>query len=128
MRARYVVVDGSIAPDGKVLARDEGWGLALWKLDGGELISTTSVQGLYPNDTWSGREVTWRRIRCKGGTLRVTLETDQSLFKRPQAVYAVTQGDASGHGASVTVSPGTHALLPVRLAPLGPDPGRHPFL
>ena len=83
VRARYVLVDGSIAPDGKVLARDRGLGLTLWKLDG-ELISTTSVVGLYPNDTWSGREVTWRRLRCKGGTLTVSLDSDPSLFKRPQ--------------------------------------------
>ena len=50
MRARYAVVDGSIAPDGRVLARDVGWGLALWETDG-ELISTTSVTGLYPTAT-----------------------------------------------------------------------------
>ncbi len=87
VRARYVVVDGSIAPEGTVLARDEGWGLALWRIDG-ELISTTSVEGLYPNDTWSGAEVTWRRLRCDGGALAVALDTDPSLFDRAQTVTA----------------------------------------
>lgn len=90
--ARYVVVDGSIAPAGKVLARDEGWGLALWEIDG-ELISTTSVEGLYPNDTWSGREVRWRRLRCDGGVLRVALSSDPGLFRRDQVVTAFTGFD-----------------------------------
>jgi hypothetical protein len=89
VRARYVVVDGSIAPDGQVLARDDGLGLALWKLDG-ELISTTSVTGLYPNDTWSGPEVTYRRLRCQGGTLTVTVDSDPSLFDEPQTVVALS--------------------------------------
>jgi hypothetical protein len=114
VRARYVVVDGSIAPDGKVLARDEGWGLALWKLDGGELISTTSVQGLYPNDTWSGREVRWRRLRCDGGELRVTLSSDPSLFREDQAVTAVV----GGHVVSTArFGPAEQASLPVPLTP-----------
>jgi dolichyl-phosphate-mannose-protein mannosyltransferase len=90
VRARYAVVDGSIAPDGEVLARDVGWGLAVWKLEGGELISTTSVSGLYPNDTWSGDEVRWRRLRCDGGELRVALSSDPSLFQEDQTVTAFT--------------------------------------
>jgi len=114
VRARYVVVDGSIAPDGKVLARDEGWGLALWKLDGGELISTTSVRGLYPNDTWSGREVRWRRLRCDGGELRVTLSSDPSLFRRDQLVTAFTGLDEV---VSVRVPPAEPVTLRVPLRP-----------
>jgi hypothetical protein len=113
VRARYVVVDGSIAPDGKVLARDEGWGLALWKLDGGELISTTSVQGLYPNDTWSGREVRWRRLRCDGGRLRVALSSDPSLFRQDQVVTAFSGVDEV---ASVHVPPAGQVTLDVPLS------------
>jgi len=26
------------------------------------------VTGLYPNDTWSGKRVTYTRLRCAGGT------------------------------------------------------------
>ena len=105
VRARYVVVDGSIAPDGEVLARDEGWGLALWKLDGGELISTTSVTGLYPNDTWSGPEVRWRRLRCDGGTLAVALDSDPSLFDAPQRRHGVRAAVAAGSALSRSRSP-----------------------
>ena len=114
VRARYVVVDGSIAPDGKVLARDEGWGLALWKLDGDELISTTSVQGLYPNDTWSGREVRWRRLRCEGGELHVALSSDSSLFQEDQIVTAFRAGDRV---AAVRVPPIGQVTLDVPLRP-----------
>jgi hypothetical protein len=114
VRVRYVVVDGSIAPDGEVLARDEGWGLALWRLDGGELISTTSVHGLYPNDTWSGREVRWRRLRCDGGELRVALSSDPSLFLEDQVVTAVVGGRVV---ATAQFGPAHQATLPVRLAP-----------
>jgi len=114
VRARYVVVDGSIAPNGKVLARDEGWGLALWKLDGGELISTTSVHGLYPNDTWSGREVRWRRLRCDGGELRVTLSSDPSLFREDQVVTAVVGGRVA---ATSRFGPTEQASLRVPLVP-----------
>lgn len=114
VRARYAVVDGSIAPDGEVLARDEGWGLALWKLDGGELISTTMVTGLYPNDTWSGREVRWRRLRCRGGELRVGLSGDPSLFRREQRVTAYTGADAV---FSARFGPAEQATLVVPLEP-----------
>lgn len=114
VRARYVVVDGSIAPAGKVLARDEGWGLAVWELDGAELISTTSVRGLYPNDTWSGREVRWRRLRCDGGELRVALSSDASLFRDAQTVTAVVAGRAV---SSIRFGPTEHATLRVPLVP-----------
>ncbi len=114
VRTRYVVVDGSIAPDGKVLARDEGWGLALWKLDGGELISTTSVHGLYPNDTWSGREVRWRRLRCDGGELRVALSSDPSLFREDQIVTAMVGGRVV---ATTRFGPTEQVSLRVPLAP-----------
>jgi hypothetical protein len=117
VRARYVDVDGSIAPDGKVLARDEGWGLALWQLDGGELISTTSVKGLYPNDTWSGREVVWRRLRCDGGQLRVTLSSDPALFPRDQVVTAFT-----GIDTVVTKRVGPRELVTM-VVPLSPGAG-----
>jgi len=124
VRARYVVVDGSIAPDGEVLARDDGVGLALWKLNGGELISTTAVTGLYPNDTWSGPLVTWRRLRCEGGALAVALDTDSSLFTKPRQVTATTPGlRGTGQLRRVALIP-VQPKQPVRLVvPLVPEDG-----
>jgi len=114
VRARYVVVDGTIAPDGTVLGRDDGVGLAVWRLDGGELISTTSVEGLYPNDSWSGREVSWRRLRCDGGQLRVALSSDPTLFREEQTVTALVDGRVV---ATSRFGPTEHVTLPVRLTP-----------
>lgn len=86
VRADYAFTDGSVALDGQPLAHDEELGLTLYRIDG-PLISTTSVTGVY-NDQWSGPEVTYRRVRCEGGTLTVTLESDPGLFDGPQTVVA----------------------------------------
>jgi Dolichyl-phosphate-mannose-protein mannosyltransferase len=74
----YALLDGSVTPDGEAVARDD-LGTTLWRLRG-PLASLTRVTGLYPNDTWSGREVTWTRLRCTGGELRVALHSDPTLF------------------------------------------------
>lgn len=90
LRPQYVLADGSITPDGHVVARD-GLGTTLWRLNG-PLVSTTVVRGLYPNDTWSGPAVSWTRRRCRGGELAVGLSSDPSLFDRAQLVTAFVDG------------------------------------
>jgi len=86
--AEYAFTDGSVALDGEPVARDELLGLTLYRT-GGPLISTTAVTGVY-NDQWSGPEVSYRRVRCAGGTLAVALEGDPGLFDEPQTVTAVS--------------------------------------
>ena len=86
VRSEYALTDGSVALDGEPIARDERLGLTLYRTDG-PLISTTSVTGVY-NDQWSGPEVTYRRVRCEGGSLSVALDSDPGLFRRPQTVNA----------------------------------------
>jgi hypothetical protein len=88
VRAAYAFTDGSVALDGEPVGRDEQLGLTLYRV-GGPLISTTSVTGVY-NDQWSGPEVTYRRVRCRGGTLTVTLDSDPGLFSRSQTVTALS--------------------------------------
>jgi len=88
LQTDYLLTDGSITPDGDVVARDDLLGTTLWRI-GGDVVSTTSISGLYPNDTWSGETVTWRRRRCRGGELVVSLSSDPSLFDAPQTVTAV---------------------------------------
>lgn len=88
VRAEYAVADGSVALDGTPIARDEWLGLTLYRTNG-TLISTTTVTGVY-DDQWSGPEVTYRRVRCQGGTLTVTLEGDPGLFDEPQTVRSGT--------------------------------------
>ncbi len=87
----YLLTDGSVTPDGEVVARDDLLGTTLWRV-GGEVVSTTSIRGLYPNDSWSGESVTWRRRRCRGGELIVSLSSDPSLFESPQRVDAFVAG------------------------------------
>jgi hypothetical protein len=112
IRAPYALLDGSVTPDGEVVARDDLLGTTLWRLDG-PLSSTTRVTGLYPNDTWSGRGVTWTRLRCRRGTLDVALRSDPSLFTEPQVVRAATDG----RRARVTLSPNGRTTLPIEVAP-----------
>jgi 4-amino-4-deoxy-L-arabinose transferase-like glycosyltransferase len=88
----YLLVDGSVTPDGEVLVRDDPLGTTLWRI-GGPVVSTTSIRGLYPNDTWSKENVTWQRRRCRGGELVVTLSSDPSLFERRQTVTAFVGGE-----------------------------------
>jgi hypothetical protein len=92
--AEYLLADGSITPDGEVVARDPDLGTTLWRI-GGEVVSTTSITGLYANDTWSGETVTWTRRRCRGGELAVSLSSDPSLFDAPQTVSAIARDEVA---------------------------------
>lgn len=112
VRADYAFTDGSVALDGTALARDERLGLTVYRT-GGELISTTSVEGVY-NDQWSGPEVTYRRVRCDGGSLIVTMDGDPGLFDEPQTVTA-RSGDAV---STAHVQPRGSTRMTVPLAPV----------
>ena len=76
--ARYALLDGSISPDGDIVASNSSLGINLWRLTG-PLSSTTTLEGVYPNDTWSGPHVRWARRHCHGGELEVGLRTDPNL-------------------------------------------------
>jgi hypothetical protein len=78
--APYALLDGSISPDGDIVAADLPLGITLWRLEG-PLSSTTSLTGIYPNDTWSGRNVRWTRRHCSGGELDVGLHSDPNLVR-----------------------------------------------
>ena len=111
----YALLDGSVTPDGEVVARDD-LGTTLWRLKG-PLASLTRVTGLYPNDTWSGRTVTWTRLRCTGGRLLVGLHSDPTLFAgRLTRVLARVRGEPV---ARIVVPPEGTATLRVPLEPVG---------
>ncbi|MDQ3122052.1 MAG: glycosyltransferase family 39 protein [Actinomycetota bacterium] len=107
----YLLTDGSVTPDGEVVARDDLLGTTLWRV-GGAVVSTTSIRGLYPNDSWSRETVIWKRRRCRGGELIVSLSSDPSLFESPQSVHASIDGDPV---ALAIVEPNTPAKLRVLL-------------
>lgn len=116
VRDAYVVADSSFEPAGTPIARDRGWGVVLWRVTR-PLVSATRVEGLYPNDTWSGPAVTYVRRRCEGGRLRVALSSDPGLFFEPTTVVARVRGAEVGR---TTFEPDEHAALTV---PLTPKPG-----
>jgi hypothetical protein len=106
LRRRYVLVDGSLDLNGVKLASDTPIGINLWKLHG-PIRSLTRVEGLYPDDTWSGPVVGYRRLECRGGSVRVTLLGDSHLFKRAQTVRA--------QGVTRRVKPGVPTPMTVPL-------------
>ncbi len=114
--APYALLDQTVVPYGTVVARDEALGITLWKLTG-PLARTTAVTGLYPNDTWSGRTVTWTRLRCRPGVLRADLHSDPGLFDEPQLVQATTRFATGGAEAAVRFPPTRAATLRIPVRP-----------
>src|SRR5918996_3691050 len=53
LQADYLLTDGSVTPDGEVLARDDLLGTTLWRIGGGG-GSPTPTSGPYPHHTRSG--------------------------------------------------------------------------
>ncbi len=83
---RYVLSDSSFELNGVKRAADASLGITLWEVHGA-IRALTGVTGLYPGGTWSGSSVVYRRRLCAGGSVRVTLAGDASLF-RSQTVRA----------------------------------------
>ena len=115
VRARYALTDGSVALDGHALGRDARTGLILYRV-GGPLRQLSHVEGLYPGDTWSGPEVTYTRLDCRGGSVAVTLQSDPALFTAPQRVTAFVGGRAVARAA---VAPRGVTTLTAPLRPSG---------
>ncbi len=116
VRDEYLLADSSFEPDGERIAQDKGWGVTLWRVNA-PLVSAVRIDGLYPNDTWSGPRVTYTRRRCVGGRLSVSLSSDPSLFLEPQLVVARSNGRVVG---KVRLRPEGRAVLSV---PVSPAPG-----
>ena len=86
--------------------------MTVWKVNGPLVLAKTTTTGLYPNDTWSGRSVTWSREHCRGGRLTVSLSGDAHLFPDGNTVTATT-------GGRVRVVPNKLATLRVPLVARG---------
>jgi hypothetical protein len=100
--ARYALADGSLDLNGTKIASDAPLGVNLWRIDG-PIRSLTEVHGLYPNDTWSGGTVTYRRLGCTGGSVRVSLLGDAGLFHRAQTVVAAQVAHSVAPGTPTTI-------------------------
>ena len=106
-----VVVDSGLDPDGRPLARDEGWGLTLYRVQP-PLQSMTRITGLY-DDGWSGPLVTYLRRRCQGGRLTVSLSGDPTLLGSQQTTVTARTGGVVVR--SVTYAQDAPAALAVPL-------------
>jgi hypothetical protein len=111
VRAPYVLTDSSVEIEGEPVAQDVNKGMVVYRLSG-PLRQTSSVQGLYPQDTWSGPSVTYTRLNCSGGSVTVDLQSDPGLFTRPQTVVAASSGRVVGR---TTVAPDAARRLTVPL-------------
>ncbi|HJS48948.1 MAG TPA: glycosyltransferase family 39 protein [Gaiellaceae bacterium] len=110
----YLLADSSFEPDGTPVASDKGWGVTLWRVNP-PLVSSVQVDGVYPSDTWSGKNVTYLRRRCVPGRLSVSLSSDAGLFFHPQTIVARSNGAVVGR---IRLQPEGRAVLSVPVAPL----------
>jgi glycosyltransferase involved in cell wall biosynthesis/Gpi18-like mannosyltransferase len=110
-RPPYALTDVNVHLAGRAVARDKRKGIVLLRPDGA-LRTIYTVTGLYSSDTWSGRQVTYTRPRCRGGVLSVPLASDGTLFPHGQTVTA-----RSGGTTVTTAFPPSRAttlMVPVR--------------
>jgi glycosyltransferase involved in cell wall biosynthesis len=108
VRAPYLLADRRVPLAGRTVAKDAGTGMILRRLDG-PLRIAYRITGLYPADTWSGRQVSYTRLQCRGGRLSVDLAGDATLFAGRQTV--------SAEGKRVSFKPSQTATLTVPLRP-----------
>jgi hypothetical protein len=89
----YVLASDTVDLVGKVVARDPAKQLVLTRITPPARI-TTLVAGLYPTTAgvspWSNASPSWTRLQCGGGTLTVTVSSDNQLFKGQPQTIAVT--------------------------------------
>jgi len=91
--SRLMLVPPSLSIGGTLVASDADHGLRLFRL-GGRAVVLGDLVGLYPGDVWSGRHVTYRRRRCRGGRIEVALQSDPRLYDTAQTVTATEAGRA----------------------------------
>ncbi|HEX3805850.1 MAG TPA: hypothetical protein VHV52_03625 [Gaiellaceae bacterium] len=113
---QYLLAGTAVDVKGRLLELDGKLGVGLYRV-GGAVVLLSHITGLYPNDTWSHRTVTYSRVDCRGGTLSVRLQSDASLFKLAQGVTATEAGRVVGR---VSVAPTAEPTLTV---PLRAGPG-----
>jgi hypothetical protein len=81
----YVLTDDSFELAGTRIERDRERRTDLWRIDP-PLRTTTRIEGLYPQDTWSGPTMRYTRLDCAGGALTLTVQSDHFVFSSPQTL------------------------------------------
>jgi hypothetical protein len=103
LHAPYVLTDRSAQVAGKVAARDVGRGMTLYRAE--EPVRLTFLsQGIYP-DAWSAGVATYDIFRCRGGSMRVTFQSDPAINPHRQSIVAYNR-DTGAILARTTAKPG----------------------
>jgi glycosyltransferase involved in cell wall biosynthesis len=112
----YVLASTSVELVGTRIAADPEKQLVLYRITP-PARTTTQVQGLYPgvSSPWSGAHVTWTRLRCRGGSLRVLLRSDTELFKGVSSQSLTIAGTT--RAGVIRIAPDAHRSLRLPLVP-----------
>ncbi len=113
LKAQYVLTDGSTDVEGTKIAGDPRLGLGLYRV-GGPIVILTNVRGLYRQDTWSGRRVTYDRVDCTGGRVTVTLGSDPAIYRTDQTVVAREGGVVVGTASIEPTASAVQLTVPLR--------------
>jgi hypothetical protein len=91
VRESYVLATTSVNLLGRPIARDVAKNLVLYRVTA-PARTTQQIIGLYDDPTrpWSGPQVTWQRLNCRGGALHVEVSSDLSLFRGVNQTLAVS--------------------------------------
>ena len=92
VRARYVLVDGSIAPDGGAASRATRARASRSGGSTGRSSRRTTVDGLYPDDTWSGARSRGARRAAAAASSRSRSRATRALPGADQVVTASSAG------------------------------------
>jgi hypothetical protein len=81
IREQYVLATTSVNLVGQPIAHDTAKKLVLYRVTP-PARTTTRIVGLHDDPTrpWSGPQVTWERLNCSGGALRVEVSSDARTF------------------------------------------------
>lgn len=103
--ARFVLADDAANVRGEVIARDETKGVSLLRTDGVPSV-TQGLANVY-DDGWTQPVFSYRRYLCRGGSVRLTLESDAKLFPDGQRIALVQTRKivalAAGETRTVTI-------------------------
>lgn len=111
--ARYALTDRAVTLVGSVIARDPVIGTTLYRVSSPVEIASL-VRGLYPNDIWSGPQLSYTRYRCRGGRLTVIVESSGALFPKRQTITANWAGQRLVRTTFVPATERPHLTVPLR--------------
>jgi hypothetical protein len=83
---RYLLSDQSEIPVGTRVARDNGAGMVLYRVDGPLQIAYETA-GIY-RDAWSAGNASFTIYNCRGGRLKLTLLGDRGINPHRQRIVA----------------------------------------